>query len=569
MSYIDKINRFATNPVNMNHKRSKFNLSHKVATTFKSGYLIPLMVDEILPGDTVKIDLATVCRSITPALPVMDQAYLDVFAFWCPSRILTVHDKDWQKIHGENLAGSWAPTTESTLSNTGNTFKFSTSGYTVTTQSLADYCGLPIGFYNVNAELSRLPFNGYWEIWNEFFRDQNTQTRLDWKSYSNNNFANYVSSNSSIYGLQRVNKFHDYFTSSLNSPQKGNSVLLPMSGNAPVKTSGTDLVTSGNALRWSYSFGSSITSGTNHNIVATAAQTGTSGFANTKLDSSNYSSSGSLADIYPSNLYADLSNATAASVNDLRQAFAIQRLLEKDARGGTRYREMLYAHYGVSIPDNTVQVPEYLGGKRIPLNMMQVLQTSETSSNSPLGNTGAFSNTADNSYLFTKSFAEFGYIYILVCVRPNQSYCQGISRMWTRNRRYDNYYPVFANLGEQAVKTAELYANSSSSWSDGSWATVFGYQECWAEYRYKPSRVSGFLSKAQTTDLVTPMWTYVNKFASAPVLNSDFMKQDSSQIDDTLVVQGGNYQFILDGWINYVAYREMPYFSIPGLIDHH
>lgn len=565
MSYLDKINRFATNPVNMNHKRSKFNLSHKVATTFNSGYLIPLMVDEILPGDTVKIDLATVCRSITPAVPVMDQAYLDVFAFWCPSRILTIHDKDFQKIHGENVAGSWAPAVESTLSNTGNTFKLSLSSMAVQPQSLADYMGFPIGFYNASAEFSRLPFNGYWEIWNEFFRDQNTQTRIDWKSYDSVSFGAAVDNK---YNLLKVNKFHDYFTSSLNSPQKGNSVLLPMSGIAPVKTNATDIVSSGNAIRFAVP-GASYTIGSNHDIFGYAA---TGSILTGKTSATGITPGGSISDIYPSNLYADLTNATAASVNDLRQAFAIQKLLEKDSRGGTRFREMLFAHYGVSIPDNTVQVPEYLGGKRIPLNMLQVLQTSQTvQGESVLGQTGAFSNTADNSYLFTKSFAEPGYIYILVTVRPNQSYCQGISRMWTRNRRYDWYYPVFANLGEQAVKTAELYADNNSAWADGKWSLIFGYQEAWAEYRYKPSRVSGYLSKNQNVDSVTPMWTYVNKFASAPVLNSSFMQQSVKQIDDTLVVksQGDSYQFILDAWINYTAYREMPYFSIPGLIDHH
>jgi len=556
MSFIDKINRFATNPVRLNHKRSKFNLSHKVATTFVSGKLIPLMVDEVLPGDTIKIDLATVCRSITPAVPVMDQAYLDVFAFWCPARILTVHDKDFQKVHGENIAGSWAPATESTLSNTGNTFKISSDSNAIEVQSVADYMGFPIGFYHSTAEFSRLPFNGYFEIWNEFFRDENTQTRLDWKSYTNGQFLNKIYGQ---YSTQSVNKFHDYFTSSLNSPQKGNSVLLPLGSVAPVITGADTTSSATNALHWKTTGGVAVT-GTNDIKIATGGNTATVS-AGSFTPSSN---------ILPSNLYADLSNATAASVNDLRQAFAVQKLLEKDARGGTRYRSMLYSHYGVIIPDNTVQVPEYLGGKRIPLNMLQVLQTSETSASSPLGSTGAFSNTADSSYLFTKSFSEFGYIYILVCVRPNQSYCQGISRMWTRNRRYDFYYPVFANLGEQAVKTAEIYADNTSTWANGAWSTVFGYQEAWAEYRFKPSRVSGFLSWNQSTDLVAPKWTYCNKFSSAPVLNSSFMIQGDGQINRTLAASGSStYQFILDGWVNYTAWREMPYFSVPGLIDHH
>ena len=483
MSFIDKINRFATNPVNLNHKRSKFNLSHKVSTTFNSGYLIPVMCDEVLPGDTIKIDLSSVARSITPAVPVMDNAYLDVYAFWCPSRILTIHDKDWQKIHGEAVGGYWAPATESTIENTGNYFTFGTSQVGV--QSLADYFGFPIGFHHNSQKFSRLPINGYWFIWNEFFRDENNQAELDWKSFTNNNFVSYIISPSNSYGIQQVNKFHDYFTSALPSPQKGSSVLIPFAGDAPViakSTIHTSTYPSGNV---GVEFVSS-SSMNNSNYNAFISRTPDPGsIVSLQVDAAAASPQPSNGyRLYPANLYADLTNAVTTTINDLRQGFAIQKLLEKDARGGTRYREMLYSHYGVSIPDNTVQVPEYLGGKRIPLNMMQVLQTSETSANSPLGATGAFSNTADSSYLFTKSFAEFGYVYILACIRPNQSYCQGISKMWTRNRRYDFYYPVFANLGEQAVKTTELYAVSSSDFSE-----VFGYQEAWAEYRFKPSKI--------------------------------------------------------------------------------
>ena len=503
MSFIDKINRFATNPVNLNKKRSKFNLSHKVTCTLNSGYLVPLMFDEVLPGDTIKIDFSSVCRSITPALPVMDDCYLDIFAFWCPSRILTLHDKDWQKIHGENVTGYWAPSTESTLENTGNTFNLASSGYAVQVQSLADYFGFPIGFYKANEEFSRLPFNGYWEIWNEWFRDENTQAAISWKSYSNSTFATQVSSNSY---LCKVNKLHDYFTSALPTPQKGASVLLPLAGEAPVITSSDHLSNLGsNGLRFA---STGLGSWTGKSFVA-----GANGEFLTSTTSATAASTSQL--LKPTNLWADLANATSTSVNDLRQAFAIQKLLEKDARGGTRYREMLLSHFGVSIPDNTVQVPEYLGGKRIPLNMTQVLQTSE-SGTSPLGTTGAFSNTSDSSYLFTKSFAEFGYIYILACIRPNQSYCQGINKLFKRNRRYDWYYPVFANLGEQAVKTYELYATNAINFG----TDIFGYQEAWAEYRFKPNKISGYVSKI-SGDAVAGAWTYANYFTAKvlPILD--------------------------------------------------
>lgn len=550
MSFLDKLNRFADNPVNMNMKRSKFNLSHGHKLTMVAGRLVPILVDEVLPDDTIKINLASVVRSITPAVPVMDNAYLDIFAFWVPARLCTVHEKDWQKIHGENTSGFWAPSSEETLLSTGNTFKMDWNTYPVALQSLADYMGIPVGYWNNTIYLNRLPFNGYWLIWNEWFRDENTQAPVDWKSFNNPTFV----LTACIADTTRVvNKFHDYFTSSLPSPQKGASVLLPMAGTAPVVTSTSHITVSSSTtpLNWKYLSSNNIVQSSNVEIDSSGKTASTVGTSITPAGA-----------MVPSNLITDLTAATAVSVNEMRQAFAIQKLFEKDARGGTRYREVLMTHFGVSIPDNTVQVPEYLGGKRIPLNQLQVLQT-VADSNSPLGNTGAFSNTADVSDLFVKSFAEYGYIYILACIRNNQSYSQGISKMFTRNRRFDFYYPVFANLGEQAVKEIELFADNNSS--D---VTVFGYQEAWAEYRFKPTKISGYLS-ANSGDTVAQAWTYGNQFAAAPTLNSSFMIQDRSQIDNTLVVSNANYQFICDFFFNYTAWRAMPYYSIPGLIDHH
>ena len=232
-NFIDKLNRFAGNPVNMNMKRSKFNLSHGHKLTMVAGKLVPILVEEVLPDDTFKINLASVVRSITPAVPVMDNAYLDVYAFWVPARLTTMHDKDWQKVHGENVGGFWAQSSEETLTTTGNVFTLPTSSDAVAVQSLADYLGIPVGFYHSTMTLSKLVFNGYFEIWNQWFRDENTQAEISWRSYTDAQFRSAINTASN---LLDVNKFHDYFTSALPSPQKGASVLLPITGNAPVVT---------------------------------------------------------------------------------------------------------------------------------------------------------------------------------------------------------------------------------------------------------------------------------------------------------------------------------------------
>ena len=472
---------------------------------------------------------------------------------------------DWQKLHGENTSGFWAPSSEATLSNTGNMFTIS-STYAITAQSLGQYLRLPIGFYHSTMEIERLKFNGYWEIWNNWFRDQNTQAPIDWKSFTNTEFCQAIYDDSqSSSKLMSVNKILDYFNGCLPSPQKGSSVLLPLAGDAPVVTRSTDHIgyQSTNPSLRLVSTGLPINGYSGHTLYfanTTSSQLYEGVLSYLKTPDQDLANTDTR--ILPANLYADLTRATTTTINDLRQGFAIQKLLEKDARGGSMYRQMLKVHFNVSIPDNTVQVPEYLGGKRVPLNMMQVLQTTPTST-SPLGTAGAFSNTADSSYICTKSFSEYGYLYILGCIRPLQSYSQGIPRDMVRNRRYDFYYPVFANLGEQGVKTTELYANNGSNLAE-----IFGYQECWAEYRYIPNQISGLMAYG-SSDTAVQQYTYQNRFSAKPVLNSSFRVQDKSQIGNTFAVTTANYQFIGDFYFDIKAWRPMPYFSIPGLIDHH
>lgn len=559
MSAIDNLNRFVKNPTNIDISRSRFKRPFTHKTTFKSGKLIPFFVDEVLPGDTFDVSWSSVIRMLTPAVPVLDNAFFDLYFFFVPNRLCTYGKDDWQKIQGENTSGYWAPSTEATLQNTSNTFTLNSRS--IISGSVANYLGLPIGSFGSgysSLPISLLPFNAYIKIWNEWFRDQNTQAPKSLLYAGAGDISTYLTD------CLDVNKLHDYFTSSLPAPQKGGSVLLPLAGTAPIKTATTDMFTGTNktpikfrdAVSGNYpstSVGVAISGSNTSQGVLSEVSTG--GGAGPSIIEGGY---------YPSNLYADLATATAASVNEMRQAFAIQRLLEKDARGGTRYREMLKAHFGVTIPDLTIQVPEYLGGKRIPLNITQVLQTSETTNNSPLGATGAFSNTSYSDKAFIKSFNEYGFIIGVGCVRTEQSYSQGIPKMFTRNRRYDHYLPVFANLGEQAILKRELFVDQYAT----GLTAVFGYQEAWAEYRYHPNLVTGNLAP-NANDTTLTAWTYTNKFTAQPTLNSTFMVQPSSQIGDTLVVTNTNTQFVADFYFDIKATRPMPMYSIPGLIDHH
>jgi hypothetical protein len=571
-----KNNRFSQIP-NSPIQRSVFDRSHDYKTTMDAGFLIPFFVDEVLPGDTFKLRVNAFVRMNTLVAPFMDNVFMDTFFFFVPTRLVW---DNWQRFCGEQK-------------NPGDSTDFlipSLSGTnTFTNGSIFDYMGLPTGVAldPTNTPINALPFRAYNLIYNEWFRDENLINSIP---VTTGDGPDPVSN----YTLRKRAKRHDYFTSALPWPQKGPSVDVGLTGNAPI-------VGFGEGSRWNFSSNNTYSGTqaifgnpvdvldniglqvfTNREMFSTAMmvpimqETNQSGrWANIgnqdQSDGGNisptrairgdgfYLPNGILENSSGVTPYADLSGVSAITINDLRQAFQIQKFYEKWARGGSRYTETLRVMFNVISPDARLQRPEYLGGTHSRVNVVPTAQTSSTDSVSPQSNLSAFGVLGDSAHGFNKSFVEHGYVIGLCCLRADITYQQGLNRMWSRRQLFDFYWPTLAHLGEQVVYNREIYTQGTAD-DNG----VFGYQERYAEYRYKPSMITGKLRSTDAQSL--DVWHLAQKFDVLPKLNQDFI-EENPPINRVIAVQN-EPQFFADFWFDLKTSRPMPVYSVPGLVDH-
>lgn len=530
--------------------RSIFDRSNQVKTSFNNGDLIPVEVwQDVMPGDTIQMSTSAVVRQ-TSALkfPIMDNAYLDLFFFFVPNRLVM---QDYNKFMGEN-DDPWI-TNQIDMSLLRVTSP--AGGYAKGT--LADYMGIPTGIANLN--VSRMPFNAYCKIYNDHFRDQNVQYALDFDTTtttkSGSNGTNPIT-DACLGGMPaKANKFHDYFTSALPAPLRHSPVTIPLGTSAPVFAGNDNDITNRTlkTLNWAKTDGTKTALNSWFSLVTvnTGSDTGTRAAGQAGVSNPDY--------LTPLNLQADLSQASAATIMQLYQAFAVQALYQAEARSGARLNELIYGHFGVKSADARLQRSEYLGGKRIPLNVEQV-EANTAGSGQYLGSLGAYSQTNDRENdIFTYSSTEWGIIMCLACVRTEHSYQQGIERAWLRKYKIDHYFPELANIAEQGIKVAEIYATGTSTDDD-----IFGYQEAWADYRYKPSRVSGQMRSNATGTLDS--WHYADNYASQPYLSATWMEEPKTNMDRTLAVTSSvTDQLIGDFYFKNKWTRVMPLYSIPGL----
>lgn len=582
-----KNNRFSQIP-NSPIQRSVFDRSHDYKTTLDAGYLIPFFVDEVLPGDTFKLRVNAFVRMNTLIAPFMDNVFMDTFFFFVPTRLVW---DNWQRFCGEQK--NPGDSTDFLIPSLAGTNKFAS-------ETIFDYMGIPtnVSLDTANTPINALPFRAYNLIYNEWFRDENL---IDSVAVPTGDGPD----DTDNYNLLKRAKRHDYFTSALPWPQKGPSVDVGLTGNAPIVGFGDSnntwtftnnrgvaptgegwqlgrnnvtLMPTDNSQYIGASFLGHISSGNTARIwqqgpyetfdnyyevmfqTSDEDSTGLVGLRGANDPASFfYFNKGSLSPSNPDGIYADLSGVSAITINDLRQAFQIQKFYEKWARGGSRYTETLRVMFNVISPDARLQRPEYLGGTHSRVNVVPTAQTSSTDSVSPQSNLSAFGVLGDSAHGFNKSFVEHGYVIGLVCLRADITYQQGLNRMWSRRQLFDFYWPTLAHLGEQVVYNREIYTQGTAD-DNG----VFGYQERYAEYRYKPSMITG---KLRSTDPQTlDVWHLAQKFDTLPKLNRDFI-EENPPINRVIAVQN-EPQFFADFWFDLKTSRPMPVYSVPGLVDH-
>jgi len=532
--------------------RSSFNMEKAYKTTFDSGWLVPFFCEEVLPGDTFNTRVTAFARLATPLFPVMDNMYLETFFFFVPNRLVW---DNWQKFMGEQV-------------DPGDSIDYLVPNVVMTNDTyvpndIYDYFGLPVGQPFEPGDsigVNSLPFRAYNLIWNQWFRDENLQDSVDVPRDDGPDSL-------TDFAILRRGKRKDYFTGCLPWAQKGQPVTMSLGGTAPVDLSelsiNGDLATNGGVPRFSAS------DNVTRNFLGDNGSSGFSpaGFSGSpELTGSEAMKWQNPALIIGGSAVADLSDATAFTINAIRTAFQVQKLLERDARGGTRYTEIIRAHFGVVSPDARLQRPEYLGGGQTPVNINPIAQTSATGidgGTSPTGSLSAMGTALARNHGFSQSFTEHGYVIGLCNVRADLTYQNGLRKMWSRRTRYDFYFPVFAALGEQAVLNKEIFVSGDPTVDDA----VFGYQERWAEYRYSPSQITGyFRSNAPTT---LDAWHLAQNFSTVPALNAAFIV-DNPPIDRIVAVEeeANGKQFLMDMFIQTRAARPMPMYSVPGLVDH-
>lgn len=528
-----------------NIKRSSFKRPCTLSTTFNTGEIIPILSEEVLPGDTCKMKTNSLVRMTTPIYPVMDNAWMDTYYFFVPRRLVWEH---WKEFMGENTTDAWTQETEYQIPQLqipeGGWIKGTLGEKLYGIQSRA-------GGSTVDACYAR----AYTLIFNEWFRNENITepaelTKGDSLTIGSNG-TDYVVDMQKGGQLAKAVKYADYFTRALPEPQKGPDIYLPLGSNAPVITMEGEHTF--DYAKWPLHLrdldGRNLS---NRSLV---------------LDShshlqANYSPDPTYTEdvdkpMFPTNLYTDLTHASAATINQLRQAFAVQKMYEIDARGGTRYTEILRAHFGVVSPDARQQRPEYLGGKRVPINIKQVIQQSATDATSPQGTAAAFSLTIDSHDDFTKSFDEHGFVIGLAVIRTEHTYQQGIERKFSRKNRNDFYWPALSNIGEQYIKNKEIFATGEAEDEE-----AFGYQEAWAEYRYANNRVTGELNSDYSLSL--DAWTYADDYSELPTLSDEWIRETDNNVQRTLAIEGQD-QWIANFYFDQTWIRPMPIYSIPSM----